>query len=512
MQRLNKGLTEKVKLPDNVEVNIQDDLPERVVQFGEGNFLRGFVDWMIHQLNKKQLFNGKVVAVQPTPHGKVVPKLNAQDGLYTFVLQGVEDGKEVDKYEVISSISRGINPYEQWNEVLRLAESPSVEFVFSNTTEAGLSYMNEDYNPKESPLSFPGKLTAFLYHRYQVMNGDSNAGLTIIPCELVEGNGNLLKKFVLKIAADWKLGDSFADWVNNSNRFCNTLVDRIVPGYPKSNIDSFQKYLGYEDQLIGVGEPFHLFVIEADHTVAANIPFHQAGLNVKWGDVTPYRKLKVSLLNAPHTMMFSIGYLSGLDTVYEVMEDNILSRYVKKSMDEEILPILPFDDKEKNEFAVSVLERFSNPFVKHALEDLGLNAIYKFKTRVLPLFLQWTEEKERIPRCMSFSLAALIKYYKPVKRIDDEHMEGQRRDKPYKIRDSKEAVKTLHEAWEKYDHTQQNTEQLVKTVLGNEALWGMNLCKVKGLKEEICEHLETMIQKGMEQSVKQLIHETTVET
>lgn len=507
MDRLNKELIEKNKIPENVEVHLQDDLPERMVQFGEGNFLRGFVDWMIHQLNKNQLFNGKAVAVQPTPHGKVVPKLNAQDGLYTFVLQGRENGAEIEKHEIISSISRGVNPYEDWNEVLKLAESPSIEFVFSNTTEAGISYSKEEYKPDESPISFPGKLTAFLYRRYQVMKEDPKAGLTMIPCELVEGNGDLLKECVLQISVDWKLGDLFVDWVKNCNRFCNTLVDRIVPGYPKNAIDQFQEFHGYEDQLIGVGEPYHLFVIEADQSVAEKIPFHQAGLNVKWGDVTPYRALKVGLLNAPHTMMFSVGFLSGLNTVYEAMEDDTLSRFVRTSMDEEILPVLSFDDKEKNEFASSVLERFRNPFVKHYLEDLGLNAFYKYKTRVLPLLLQWTQEKKQIPVRMSFSLAALINYYKPVELIDEEHMNGERLERTYKIRDSKEAVKTLHEAWTE----KQSTEHLVMKVLENEDLWGINLYNIEGLHKVVCEHLENMIQNGMKQSVVQLIHETTAE-
>jgi tagaturonate reductase len=210
-----------------------------------------------------------VVAIQPTPYGKVVPKLNAQDGLYTLALQGIEDGDEVERYEIISSISKGINPYENWGDVLKYAESPEIEFVFSNTTEAGLTYMKEEYHPNISPQSFPGKLTAFLYHRYQAFSKDQKkSGLTIIPVELVDENGNKLKNIILKISEDWKLPHEFQKWIHEHNFFCNTLVDRIVPGYPKDNVKKFKNLLGYEDMLIVVGEPYHLFAIEADERVA----------------------------------------------------------------------------------------------------------------------------------------------------------------------------------------------------------------------------------------------------
>ncbi|MFL6556383.1 MAG: tagaturonate reductase, partial [Bacillus sp. (in: firmicutes)] len=493
-------------IPDFVERYIEETyLPERVVQFGEGNFLRGFVDWMIHQLNKKGLFNGKVVAIQPTPHGKVVPNLNAQNGLYTFVLQGIEEGKEVEKYEIISSISRGINPYENWHEVLKLAESEDLEFVFSNTTEAGLIYINESFNINQSPISYPGKLAVFLYHRFLKMNGDPYKGLTIIPCELVENNGDLLKSLVIKYSNAWNLGEDFMAWVNQHIRFCTTLVDRIVPGYPKKNIDHFQNVLGYEDNLIGVGEPYHLFAIEGNETIMENIPFHKAELNVKWGDVTPYRQLKVSLLNAPHTLLFSVGFLSGLNTVFEVMEDKNVSEFVKKVIFEEILPVVSFDAKEKTDFAHSVIERFSNRFVEHFLGDIGLNAISKFKTRVLPILLDWIKRDNRIPSLLSFSMAALFYYYRPTRVIDDEHMIGNRAGGEYKIRDSKEAVSAFSGVWVAYDENRLGLEQLVGKVLENEALWGFNLANIAGLSEIIFGHLESILQIGISESLSSLL-------
>lgn len=341
-----------------------DQLKETIVQVGEGNFLRGFVDWMIHQLNEKGLYDGKVVALQPTPHGKVVPKLNAQDGLYTSVLRGVENGETVNRAELIQSISRGIDPYNNWSEVLELARSPHIEFMFSNTTEAGLTYHQESFDESSSPLSFPGKVVAFLYERYKAFDGDTEKGITLIPCELVEGNGDLLKEIVLKLINDWNLSDDFKQWVEEANLFCNTLVDRIVTGFPRGEEEDFRERLGYDDILLTVGEPYHLFVIDAPEHVAKKLPFDQAGLNVKWGDTTPYRELKVRLLNGAHTMMFAACYLSGVDTVYQSMTNERLAAFVKDGLFNEILPTVDADDEEKEAFATSVLERFSNPFLE----------------------------------------------------------------------------------------------------------------------------------------------------
>lgn len=506
MRILNKECLHTGDIPDFVGKHlVENPLPEKVVQFGEGNFLRGFVDWMIHQLNKEGLFNGGVVAIQPTPHGKVVPKLNAQDGLYTVVLQGIEEGREVEKYEIISSITRGINPYENWQEVLNLAESKEIEFVFSNTTEAGLTYFDEPYNSNQSPSSFPGKLTAFLHHRFLYTKGDNDSGLTIIPCELVENNGGLLKELVVRYSNTWNLGTDFIDWVNQHNTFCNTLVDRIVPGYPKENIQQFQDVLGYEDRLLGIGEPYHLFAIDGNKSIMEKIPFQKAGLNVKWGDVSPYRQLKVSLLNAPHTSVFSVGFLSGLNTVFEAMKDEEVSEFVKKVIFDEILPVLTFDEKEKADFAHSVIERFSNPFVEHFLGDIGLNAISKYKVRVLPILLQSVQKNGRIPLHISFSMAALIHYYRPLRMIDEEHMIGLRGNEEYTVRDSKEVISTISEAWNTFNETTLGCEQLVQKVLEKEAIWGRDLITMDGLHTAVSRHLENILQLGMRDSLSQIL-------
>lgn len=506
---LNKQLLRTIDLPENVEVlNDDSHLPERVVQFGEGNFLRGFVDWMIHQLNKNGLFNGKVVAIQPTPHGKVVPKLTAQDSLYTVILQGIENGNTVEKYEIISSISRGINPYENWEEVLRLAESPSIEFVFSNTTEAGLTYQDEPYSRQKSPSSFPGKLTGFLYHRFLTFNGDPKSGLTIIPCELVESNGDLLEEYVLKHSREWNLGQDFMEWVMEHNEFCNTLVDRIVPGYPQKNALHFQQKLGYKDTLMVVGEPYYFFAIDGSKEAAEKLPFHKIGLNVKWGDVTPYRQLKVSLLNAPHTCLFSVGYLSGLDTVNNVMEDADNQEFVRKLLFDEILPVVEFNEKEKTNFVQSVIERFQNPFVEHFLHDIGLNAVSKFKTRVVLILVNYFEKNAQIPVNVSFSMAALFYYYRPSTILDEEHMIGNRSGVDYKIRDGKEAIRAFAEEWSAYN-SHQDLRQFVGKILENEELWEIDLTKINGLDKAVTSHLESIINLGMHKSLTQL-HQYTI--
>ncbi|MFC0473293.1 tagaturonate reductase [Halalkalibacter kiskunsagensis] len=499
MKSLNRSIKAE-ELPVHVTYDYQENLPEKIIQFGEGNFLRGFVDWMVHEANKQSLFNGKVVAIQPTPHGRVVPKLNTQDGLYTLALRGIENGHVVESNEIISSISRGINPYSDWDQVLKVAESPDIQFIFSNTTEAGLTYLQEEYEENDSPLSFPGKVTAFLYHRYNVMNASPDAGMVIIPCELVEGNGDLLKELVLRYAGEWKFPAAFSQWVEEHNQFCNSLVDRIVTGYPKDNIKEYYELLGYEDILLTSGEPYHMFAIEAGEDVAECLPFHKAGLNVKWGDVTPYRELKVRLLNGPHTLMFAACYLSGVDTVLEAMEDADLGEFVKSAMNEEILPVVNMDEEEKRQFADSVIERFLNPYNKHYLVDIGMNAVYKFKSRLVPTLLDYVQVNQKLPRSIVFSLAALIIYYRS-DRQDGEFLIGKRGDDEYTIRDNKEAITALSQAWEQFAKSE-NVSQLVTGILQNHELWGRDLNELEGMNALLVECISGILKCGMKDSVK----------
>jgi tagaturonate reductase len=487
----------------NKQFHHVDELPERVIQFGEGNFLRGFIDWMIHQMNKKGLFNGRVVAIQPTPHGKVVPKLNAQDGLYTVVLRGVENGEIVDDAEIVSSISRGINPYEDWNAVLKVAESEAIQFVFSNTTEAGLSYLKEEQITGQAPLSFPGKLTALLYHRFQVFKGSPESGLVLFPCELLENNGDRLRENVLQIAVDWNLPTEFAIWLKNHNQFCNTLVDRIVTGYPKDNQEEFRQRLGYDDQLLTIGEPFHLFAIEAGEEVAERIPFHQAGLNVHWGSTDSFRKIKVRILNGAHTMTFAAAFLAGKDTVLDAMKDETIKKYIVNGIYEEIMPALDLPENEKRDFAHAVLERFQNPFTKHYWLDIGLSAVFKYKTRLLPSLTDYLDLKGELPTTVSFSLAALLLFYRGEQ--DGNFLRGKRDGQFYSIRDHQDTLALFRQVWDLYDQKQVCLEELVVRVLGQEAFWDRNLNEICSLSERVYMDLSKMLELGMEQALLELV-------
>lgn len=487
-----KGLTGKI-------VQNADQLSEKIVQFGEGNFLRGFIDWMVDEMNRKGLFNGRIVAIQPTPHGKVVPKINEQDGLYTVVLRGVMDGQITKKTQIVSSLSRGINPYENWRDVLKVAEDRNIGIVFSNTTEAGLTYQKEGYIPNRSPLSFPGKLTAFLYHRYQ----NKGPGVIIIPCELLEDNGDLLREIVLKICDDWELPSHFKKWVQHENQFCNTLVDRIVTGFPAEDITQFNKELGYEDQLLTVGEPFHLFAIDGDSNVQEKIPFRKAGLNVHWSQVATLRTIKTRILNGAHTMMFAAGTLAGKSTVYNVMEeDKELGRYIRQAIKNDILPTLNVDDYEKRSFFEATIERFLNPYNHHKLSDIGLNSIFKFKSRLLPTLIGYYDQFGKLPRFIVFSLAALIVLYRP-ERTEGNVLIGRRLNEEYMIRDDEKNILFFDWVWQQHEPL----ADVLEKILFEQKLWGMDLNKVKGLRENLLDDVLEIQNQGITLAIEHSFRE-----
>ncbi|OIJ14686.1 altronate oxidoreductase [Anaerobacillus alkalilacustris] len=506
MLKLNNQLNKEL-LGAHVTFETQENLPEKVIQFGEGNFLRAFVNWMIHEMNKQGLFNGKVAVVQPIEQG-LIPMINEQDGLYTVVMRGIENGQTVEKNEVVSCISRGINPYTDWNELLKLAASKDIKFVISNTTEAGIAYLEEEYVEGKTPTSFPAKLTALLYHRFTHFNASPESGLAMIPCELIEENGKKLKEIVLKLAAEWEFPSEFSEWVENHNHFCSTLVDRIVTGYPRDAVEEFRQLLGYEDNLITVGEPFHLWAIDAPQEIAEQIPFDKAGLNVKWGDITPFRNVKVRLLNGPHTMMSSVCYLAGADTVQQVMEDETLSKFIKEGMLNEIYPTVDIADVEKKNFVESVTERFLNPYNKHYLKDIALSNVYKFKSRLIPSLLDYTAQKSALPQTITFALAGLLAFNRPV-RTEGNDLVGKRGDTEYAIRDNQEAIRALNEAWSKFDGSSEAVTALVKEVLGNTEVWGQDLNEVQDLTATVSAYLSDILELGMKASVEKLVSEVS---
>jgi tagaturonate reductase len=487
MEKLNKNVAQSYK-----------KYPEKVLQFGEGNFMRAFVDWQIDVLNKTTDFNGSVVVVQPLGSG-MVEKLNEQDGLYTLYLQGMKEGQAVKEHTLINSISRGLNLYTQYDQFVELASNPELRFIFSNTTEAGIAYDDTDRLEDQPQNSYPGKLTAFMYHRFQAFNGANDKGFIIIPCELIDRNGEKLKEIVLKYAALWNLGEEFVTWIHEANTFCCSLVDRIVPGFPRDTINEITEELGYKDDMVVVGEQFHLWVIEGPKWIREEFPAHMAGLNTLFvDDLTPYRTRKVRILNGAHTAMTPVSYLYGLDTVAEAIEHPVVGRYVEELIFNEIIPTLELPLDELNSFADAVLERFMNPFIKHFLLSISLNSMSKYKTRDLPSLLEYIDRKQELPRKLVFSLAALISFYK-----------GKRGDEEIKLSDDQDVLELFSKQWGLFDGSIESLKSIVTAVLGYEKNWEMNLNDVQGLTDMVTDYLFEIETKGMKQAVEMHLKEKT---
>lgn len=381
--------------------------PERVIQFGEGGFLRGFVDWMIQKLNDAGEFNGNIVVVQPIEQG-MCDMLTAQNCGYTHFIRGVEGVEKT----IVNSISRCVKPYEDYDAFLALAHNPDFRFIVSNTTEAGITYVEGDKLTDRPAKSYPAKLTALLYERFKAGLG----GFIILPCELIDQNGVKLREIVLRYAKEWELGADFINWVETENHFCFTLVDRINTGYPKGE----DMNLGYEDNLVNTSEYFHLWVIQGDAKLAEEIPFHKIGLNVIWTDnLEMYRTRKVRILNGAHTSTVAYAMLSGFDTVKSCIEDEKMYAYIKKCVFEEIIPTLDLPKEELIDYANSVLERFANPYINHYWSSIVLNSVSKFKVRVLPSITEYIKRYNKMPETLLFAFANLIKLYKTDMANDD---------------------------------------------------------------------------------------------
>lgn len=388
---------------------------ERVIQFGEGGFLRGFVDYFLYKLNEKEVWEGKVVIVQPIEKG-MCETLSAQNCEYNLYLRGIENGETVNERTHIDVISRCVNPYTEFDAYLKLAENPDMRFIISNTTEAGIEYLGTEKLTDCPAKSYPAKLTQLLYHRYEL----GLDGFILIPCELIDNNAGFLKEYVLKYAALWELPEGFTKWINEECDFCNSLVDRIVTGYPRDEAEELWKEIGYQDNCLDTAEIFHLWVIEGHHE--DELPFNQAGYNIVWtDDVKPYKKRKVRILNGGHTSMVLGAYLYGLTTVGECLKDETVSAFLKKCIFDEIVPTLGNTETDIN-FGKAVLERFSNPFIKHMLLSIALNSVSKFQVRVLPTILEYKEKFGAYPPALTFSMAALIAFYRTENANDGEEI------------------------------------------------------------------------------------------
>lgn len=462
--------------------------PNRILQFGEGNFLRAFVDWMIDILNEETSFNSSVTIVQPIPNG-MTDVLNKQDGLYHVILEGIKDEKPHSEKRLISTVKGGINPYENYEEYLKLGEDPDLEFIFSNTTEAGIAFDETDTSFETIPNSFPAKLAALLYNRFKHFEGDPEKAPVIIPCELIDRNGDKLKNFILEYAKLWETEKSFINWINDHCIFCNTLVDRIVPGYPSERADELKTDIGFDDNLMVVGEYFHLWVIEAPKSLQKRIPFKEAGLNVVFvDDLTPYRTRKVRILNGLHTSMVPVGYLNGNRTVKEAVEDKVVGPYLGKELFDEIIPTLDLPEEELGDFSRDILNRFRNPFIKHELSAIALNSISKYKVRVLPSLLKYYDINGELPDRLTFALAAMISFYK-----------GQWKGLETPLNDSEEVIDFIQEAWES-----DALKDTVKKVLSNDDFWDQNLDNIPGLADKVTDYIGRMKKQGITSAIQSL--------
>ena len=493
-------LKNQPQLAPNLSVSV---FPERVLQFGEGNFLRGFVDWMIDGMNKKGLFGGSVVVVQPVAKG-LIPKLNQQDGLYTLLMRGIQNGKVVEDQQIITSVSRGIDPYADFQGYLKCAHNPELRFIVSNTTEAGIAYNASDLPTDQPPSSYPGKLTLLLLERYKAFHGDTAKGFIIFPCELIERNGDNLKKAVLQTAANWRLEPEFVEWVHKATVFTNTLVDRIVTGYPRQEAEALWNKAGYRDDLLDCCEVFHLWVIEAPEFVAKEFPLKEAGFDVIWTDnMTPYRDRKVRILNGAHTCSVLAAYLAGQDYVADLMKDSLTGGFMKAAIHEEVIPTLSLPKDDLENFAEAVFERFSNPFIKHELLSISLNSVSKYKARVLPSLEQYAAISGNVPPRLAFSLAALIAFYRGTE-IRGTWLIGHRDGKEYEIKDDLVVLKTFAELWSSYDGSRQGAELLTDAILRQSEWWGKDLLQITGLSAAVSGNLAAILENGMVAALEQV--------
>jgi tagaturonate reductase len=501
MELLNRALLKK-GLPSKVKTGPEKEFPVKVIQFGEGNFMRAFIDWMINELNAKGKFNGMVQQVQPINQG-MADMINAQDGLYTLILRGMQGGKVIEQEEVITCVKGCLNPYPQWDKVIDAFCGDEVRFMFSNTTEAGIAYSPEEYKDGATPNTFPAKVTALLYKRFKKFGGAKDKGLIIIPCELINKNGATLREYVLKYAQDWKFEKEFTDWVQNANHFVNTLVDRIVAGYPKNEIGTILPKLGYDDKIVVSGEIFHFFVIEGPKELSEEIPFHKIGLDVVWtDDQSPYRTRKVRFLNGGHTSSITGALLGGMDLVDEMMDDKVYGKFVEKVFNDEVYHTVNLPDKEKKFFADSVIERFKNPFAGHRLMDISLNSTSKWEVRCLPSLLDYVKIKGELPKALSFSLASLMAFYQ-VEKEGDIYI-GKGRSNAYQVKDDADRLEVFEKVWADWAKDK-DYKKLVSTILAKDSWWKMDLNSIAGLTDFVTESLKAIKTIGVRAAVKQQV-------
>ncbi len=474
--------------------------PEKILQFGTGNFLRAFINWQIQALNEHTDFNAGVICAERSLHPNV-GSINRQDGLYHSIINGLnEQGDVTSKIQLIDCITREIDMSVDFSALLECAKLPDLEWIFSNTTEAGITYEAQDQFNDNPPSSFPAKLTRFLFERFSVFKGDPNKGFTIIPCELIDYNGATLKNLILKIANDWQLGDAFLTWLNTANAFYSSLVDRIVPGFPHEKASEIYQAIQCQDDFLVTAEYFYLFVIEVplakqaalkkklkqDLTLAPNCPLNI----IITDDITPYKQQKVAILNGAHTALVPVAYLAGIDTVGAAMQHPELDQFIKHTLFDEIIPTLSLPQAALQQFATDVIKRFNNPHIKHLLLSIALNSMTKFKTRNLPQLLQYQKQTGQLPKNLCFALAALIVFYRGVRDLSGI-------ETPYVLQDDQPWLDFYQTAWTAHAQGTLTTTNLVTQVLSNQKHWEHDLSTLPDLIPCITRYIDQILDVGM---------------
>lgn len=486
MQILNKEMTKK------------QNRPVKVLQFGEGNFLRAFVDYMLDIANEKGKFDGDIALVKPIDFGNL-DRFKAQDCQYTVSLRGIADGKETVINRIVTSVADAVGAAEDYQKYVEYGLLDTLRFVVSNTTEAGIVYDETDRFELEPPKTYPGKLTKLLYLRFEKYAGAADKGLIILPVELIDDNGIHLKECVLKLAKLWKLGDEFIAWVQDACVFCSTLVDRIVTGYPRDEAEEMFKNFGYEDNLIVTAEPFGLWVIESDKEIKDELPLDQAGLPVVFTDnQKPYKQRKVRILNGAHTSFVLASFLCGNDYVKESMEDDLIRKFMEDTIYKEVIPTLTLPREDLLNFAGAVIDRFNNPYIKHALLSISLNSVSKWRARCMPSFLGYIKEMGSLPTNLTFSLAALIAFYKRGEELREGALIGKRDGEEYKIMDDAAVLEFFLANREK------SNAELAKAFMSNMEFFGQDLTQEAGACAAVAGYLDEIDKTGMRKAMENL--------
>jgi tagaturonate reductase len=496
---LSKHIIEQLQGRDNISVPEMQvfDLPEKVLQFGTGVLLRALPDYFIDKANKQGIFNGRVVVVKSTESDSSA--FDRQDGLYTVCIRGAEQDRLIEENIINASISRVLSAKNQWQQILDCAKNPEMKIIFSNTTEVGIQLVDDDVHAAP-PISFPGKLLAFLYHRFLAFNGSAESGMIIVPTELITDNGSRLESIVLELAHRNGLDYKFIEWLENHNRFCNSLVDRIVTGKPDAaRYKEIAAQLGYDDELMTASEPFRLWAIEGDEVVKQVLSFCRVdeGVIIE-PDITLHKELKLRLLNGTHTFNCGLAFLCGFTITREAITHPLFSAFARQLMHEEIAPAIPYaiDAQVKTDYANRVFNRFCNPFIDHQWQSITTQYTSKMNMRNVPLLVQHYKNNNHAPGHMVTAFAAYLLYMKAI-RTENGRYWGERNGEAYEIND--DAAGIFYEAWQQY-----NTHELVTNILGHKNLWNADLAALPGFTNAVQEALEAIITTGPINVIAQL--------